>query len=338
MNSKLDQSSHHDEWQWQIGYGLAADCEESVVEGLAYLHHRFPLSVTITIVVTSFITITIIITTSNILKTDSVCIINYQNHTDLDFSSPFQLCSSSVEAAWKSGQDRRRDGGGGGGAGHDDQGHQAQGGGGEDGRGGEVGAWPRPGKFPEENAGGGHLQSWLPACVRQRDCHASQLHQLLLAAAAGFDLVHQVGGDLTPRPQVLHQVLHQAVHVTRSEVVNDFFLLHGVTATWALTEQVDLVTTKTLKSNTDNRWLPVLRRRTSRWYSTTFSSFSWLFILPGALWPPLLYSINRPGCRSIFTKFDYYYLYTRCIFKTKFPEVAQTSQGQQTDQNWVLMI
>ena len=32
-----------------------------------------------------------------------------------------------------------------------------------------------------------------------------------------------------------------------------FFLLHGVTATWALTEQVDLVTTKTLKNNTVNR-------------------------------------------------------------------------------------
>ena len=70
----------------------------------------------------------------------------------------------------------------------------------------------------------------------------------LLAAAAGFDLVHQVGGDLTPRPQVLHQV-----HVIRSEIVNDFFLLHGVTATWALTEQVDLVTTETLKNNTDNK-------------------------------------------------------------------------------------
>ena len=29
----------------------------------------------------------------------------------------------------------------------------------------------------------------------------------------------------------------------------------------------------------------------------------------------LLCSINRPGCRSIIIKFDYYYLYTRCIFK-----------------------
>ena len=42
-----------------------------------------------------------------------------------------------------------------------------------------------------------------------------------------------------------------------------------------------------------NRWLPVLKSRTSRWSSTIFSSFSWLFILPGALWPPLLYKSSR---------------------------------------------
>ena len=158
------------------------------------------------------------------------------------------------------------------------QGQQVEGDCWEDGRGGGMGACPRPGSLPEEDAGGGdqfvrHL-AWLRPCHRQAD----KLDHILLVARASFDFVYQVGCCCCRCAQY-HKI------VTRSEVVNDFFLLHGVTATWALTEQVFLIikAVKTKMTASASRSSLAWTSPTARGSSNTSSSSSLQSFLQGGL-------------------------------------------------------